>query len=37
VEVDYQEEFLSAIEIIRREKKKNNKLQEEIDKKQELK
>jgi hypothetical protein len=34
VEVDYREELLCSIEVIRREKKKNNKLQEELDKKQ---
>jgi hypothetical protein len=33
VEVDYQEELMCAIEVIRREKKKNNKLQAELDKK----
>jgi hypothetical protein len=33
VEVDYREEFLCAIEFIRREKKKNKKLQAELDKK----
>jgi hypothetical protein len=33
-EVDYREELLSAIEVIRREKKKNKKLQEELDKKE---
>jgi hypothetical protein len=32
-EVDFQEELMSAIEVIRREKKKNKKLQEELDKK----
>ena len=32
--VDYREELLCAIEFIRREKKKNKKLQEEIDKKE---
>jgi hypothetical protein len=34
-EVDYQEELLCAIEVIRREKKKNMKPQEELDKKEE--
>jgi hypothetical protein len=34
-EVDFREELMSAIEIIRREKKKNNKLQVELDKKKE--
>jgi hypothetical protein len=34
-EVDYQEELMCAIEVIRREKKKNKKLQEELDKKEE--
>jgi hypothetical protein len=34
VEVDYQEELLSAIEVIKREKKKNKKLQAELDKKE---
>jgi hypothetical protein len=33
VKVDYQEELMCAIEFIRREKKKNKKLQEELDKK----
>jgi hypothetical protein len=33
-EVDYREELLCAIEVIRREKKKNKKLQEELDKKE---
>jgi hypothetical protein len=33
-EVDYQEKLLCAIEVIRREKKKNKKLQAEIDKKE---
>ena len=33
-EVDYQEELMSAIEFIRREKRKNKKLQEELDKKE---
>jgi hypothetical protein len=32
VEVDYQEELLCAIEVIKREKKKNKKLQDELDK-----
>jgi hypothetical protein len=32
-EVDYREELLSAIEVIRREKRKNKKLQVELDKK----
>ena len=32
-EVDYRGELLCAIEVIRREKKKNKKLQEELDKK----
>jgi chromosome segregation ATPase len=32
-EVDYQEELMCAIEFIRREKKKNKKLQAELDKK----
>jgi hypothetical protein len=32
-EVDYQEELMCAIEVIRREKKKNKKLQAELDKK----
>jgi len=32
--VDYWEEFLSVIEVIKREKKKNKKLQEKLDKKQ---
>jgi hypothetical protein len=32
--VDYREELLCAIEVIRREKKKNKKLQEELDKKE---
>jgi hypothetical protein len=30
---DYREELMSAIEVIRREKRKNKKLQEELDKK----
>jgi hypothetical protein len=33
-EVDYREELLSAIEVIRREKRKNKKLQVELDKKE---
>jgi hypothetical protein len=33
-EVDYREEFLCAIEVIRRENKKNKKLQAELDKKE---
>jgi hypothetical protein len=33
VEVDYQEELMCSIEVIRREKKKNKKLQAELDKK----
>jgi hypothetical protein len=33
-EVDYREELLSAIEVIRREKRKNKKLQAELDKKE---
>jgi hypothetical protein len=33
-EVDYREEFLSAIEVIKREKRKNKKLQAELDKKE---
>jgi hypothetical protein len=32
-EVDFREELMSSIEVIRREKKKNKKLQEELDKK----
>ena len=32
-EVDYREELMCAIEVIRREKKKNKKLQVELDKK----
>jgi hypothetical protein len=32
-EVDYREELMCVIEVIRREKKKNKKLQEELDKK----
>ena len=32
VEVDYREELMCAIEVIRREKKKNKKLQVELDK-----
>jgi hypothetical protein len=31
--VDFREELMSAIEVIRREKKKNKKLQAELDKK----
>jgi hypothetical protein len=34
VEVDYREELFSAIEVIIREKKKNKKLQTELDKKE---
>jgi hypothetical protein len=34
VEVDYQEELMSAMEVIRREKRKNKKIQAELDKKQ---
>jgi hypothetical protein len=33
VEVDFREELMSVIEVIKREKKKNKKLQEELDKK----
>jgi hypothetical protein len=33
VEVDFREELMSAIEVIKREKKKNKKLQTELDKK----
>jgi hypothetical protein len=33
-EVDYREELMSAIEVIRREKRKNKKLQAELDKKE---
>jgi seryl-tRNA synthetase len=33
-EVDYREELMCAIEVIRREKKKNKKLQEKLDKKE---
>jgi hypothetical protein len=33
-EVDYREELLSAIEVIRREKRKNKKLQAKLDKKE---
>jgi hypothetical protein len=33
--VDYREELMCAIEVIRREKKKNKKLQAELDKKEE--
>jgi hypothetical protein len=36
-EVDFREELMSAIEVIRREKKKNKKLQEELDKKKDTK
>jgi hypothetical protein len=32
-EVDFQEELMSVVEVIRREKKKNKKLQAELDKK----
>jgi adenine deaminase len=32
--VDYLEELMSAIEVIRREKRKNKKLQVELDKKE---
>jgi hypothetical protein len=32
-EVHYREELMCSIEVIRREKKKNKKLQEELDKK----
>jgi hypothetical protein len=32
-EVDYQEDFLCFIEVLRREKRKNKKLQAELDKK----
>jgi hypothetical protein len=32
-EVDYREELMCAIEVIRREKKKNKKLQVELDQK----
>ena len=32
-EVDFREELMSAIEVIRRENKKNKKLQAELDKK----
>jgi hypothetical protein len=34
VEFDYREELMCAIEVIKREKKKNKKLQAEIDKKE---
>ena len=34
-EVDFREELMSAIEVIRREKKKNKKIQAELDKKKE--
>jgi hypothetical protein len=37
VEVDYREELMCAIEVIRREKKKNKKQQVELDKKKETK
>ena len=33
-EVDYREELMSSIEVIRREKRKNKKLQAELDKKE---
>ena len=33
VEVDFREELISAIEVIKREKKKNKKLQAELDNK----
>jgi hypothetical protein len=33
-EVDYREELMCSIEVIRREKKKNKKLQAELDKKE---
>jgi hypothetical protein len=33
-EVDYREELMCAIEVIKREKKKNKKLQVELDKKE---
>jgi hypothetical protein len=33
-EVDYREELMCVIEVIRREKKKNKKLQAELDKKE---
>jgi hypothetical protein len=33
-EVDYRDELMCAIEVIRREKKKNKKLQAELDKKE---
>jgi hypothetical protein len=36
-EVDYREELLTSIEVIRREKRKNKKLQVELDKKKTLK
>jgi hypothetical protein len=35
VEVDYRKELLSAIEIIKREKKKNKSLREELRRKEE--
>ena len=35
-EVDYQEKLMCAIEFIRREKKKNKKLQAELDKKKDI-
>jgi hypothetical protein len=35
-EVDYQEELLSDIEVIKREKKKSKNLQEELDKKEDI-
>jgi hypothetical protein len=34
VEVDYREIFLSVIEVIKSKNKKNKKLQEELDKKE---
>jgi hypothetical protein len=34
VEVDYREELLCSTKVIRRENKKNKKLQEELDKKE---
>jgi hypothetical protein len=36
-EVDYREELMSAIDVIRREKRKNKKLQAELDKKEDNK
>jgi hypothetical protein len=36
-EVDYREELLSAIEVIKREKKKNKSLQEELKRKEGIK